>query len=83
MNGVLYGDQSIEQLAKIANETFGRIPNFNASVPEVTIPAVTDKEKGIVIHYVPSQPQKHCKLNLVSKIIWLIFVAKVMNILAT
>ncbi|MTC46687.1 pitrilysin [Providencia sp. wls1922] len=63
MNGVLYGDQSIEQLAKIANETFGRIPNFNASVPEVTIPAVTDKEKGIVIHYVPSQPQKALQIE--------------------
>ncbi|HHR5804140.1 TPA: pitrilysin [Providencia alcalifaciens] len=63
MNGVLCGDQSIEQLAKIANETFGRIPNFNASVPEVTIPAVTDKEKGIVIHYVPSQPQKALQIE--------------------
>lgn len=63
MNGVLYGNQSIEQLAKIANETFGRIPNFNASVPEVTIPAVTDKEKGIVIHYVPSQPQKALQIE--------------------
>ena len=63
MNGVLYGDQSIEQLAKIANETFGRILNFNASVPEVTIPAVTDKEKGIVIHYVPSQPQKALQIE--------------------
>ncbi|HHR6129598.1 TPA: pitrilysin [Providencia alcalifaciens] len=63
MNGVLYGDQSIEQLAKIANETFGRIPNFNASVPAVTIPAVTDKEKGIVIHYVPSQPQKALQIE--------------------
>ncbi|HHR6137621.1 TPA: pitrilysin [Providencia alcalifaciens] len=63
MNGVLYGDQSIEQLAKIANETFGRIPNFNASVPEVTIPVVTDKEKGIVIHYVPSQPQKALQIE--------------------
>ena len=63
MNGVLYSDQSIEQLAKIANETFGRIPNFNASVPAVTIPAVTDKEKGIVIHYVPSQPQKALQIE--------------------
>lgn len=63
MNGVLYGDQSIEQLAKIANETFGRIPNFNASVPAVTIPTVTDKEKGIVIHYVPSQPQKALQIE--------------------
>ncbi len=28
MNAVLYGDQSIESLANIAQETFGRIPNL-------------------------------------------------------
>ncbi|ELY3857011.1 pitrilysin [Providencia huaxiensis] len=63
MNGVLYGDQSIESLAKIAQDTFGRIPNFNASVPVLDIPAVTDKEKGIIIHYVPAQPQKALQIE--------------------
>lgn len=63
MNGVLYGDQSIEQLAKIANETFGRIPNFNATVPEIKVEAMTDKEKGVLIHYVPAQPQKAIQIE--------------------
>ncbi|WP_353167867.1 pitrilysin, partial [Providencia sp.] len=63
MNGVLYGDQSIESLANIAQETFGRIPNFNASVPAINTQAVTDKEKGIIIHYVPAQPQKAIQIE--------------------
>ncbi len=63
MNGVLYGDQSIDSLAKIAQETFGRIPNFNASVPAISTQAVTDKEKGIIIHYVPAQPQKAIQIE--------------------
>lgn len=63
MNAVLYGDESIESLANIAQETFGRIPNFNASVPAVNIPAVTDNEKGIIIHYVPAQPQKAIQIE--------------------
>lgn len=63
MNGVLYGDQSIESLAKIAQETFGRIPNFNAGVPVINTQAVTDKEKGIIIHYVPAQPQKALQIE--------------------
>ncbi|HGN1707281.1 TPA: pitrilysin [Providencia rettgeri] len=63
MNGVLYGDQSIESLAKIAQDTFGRIPNFNATVPSIDVPAVTDKEKGIIIHYVPAQPQKAIQIE--------------------
>ncbi|MDD9340692.1 MAG: pitrilysin [Providencia heimbachae] len=63
MNGVLYGDQSIDSLAKIAQDTFGRIPNFNASVPAINIPAVTEKEQGVLIHYVPAQPQKAIQIE--------------------
>ncbi|PHM39898.1 zinc protease [Xenorhabdus mauleonii] len=63
MKGVVYGNQSIDKLAQIAAETFGRIPNRHASVPAITAPAVTDKEKGIVIHYVPAQPHKALRLE--------------------
>ncbi|EPJ3763443.1 TPA: pitrilysin [Providencia stuartii] len=63
MNGVLYGDQSIESLAKIAAETFGRIPDRQVTAPSTDVPAVTDNEKGIIIHYVPAQPQKAIQLE--------------------
>ncbi|MBI6548870.1 pitrilysin [Xenorhabdus lircayensis] len=63
MKGVVYGNQSIDKLAQIAAETFGRIPNRHASVSAITVPAVTDKEKGIVIHYVPAQPYKALRLE--------------------
>lgn len=63
MNAVLYGNQSIESLAKISVETFGRIPDFKVSAPTTDVPAVTDNEKGILIHYVPAQPQKAIQLE--------------------
>ncbi|AYA42126.1 pitrilysin [Xenorhabdus nematophila] len=63
MKGVIYGNQSIDKLAQMAAETFGRIPNRQASVPAVTVPVVTEKEKGVVIHYVPAQPYKALRLE--------------------
>ncbi|OTA16684.1 zinc protease [Xenorhabdus vietnamensis] len=63
MKGVVYGNQSIDKLAQIAVETLGRIPNRHASVPAIKIPAITDKEKGIIIHYVPAQPCKALQLE--------------------
>ncbi|PTL86899.1 MAG: pitrilysin [Candidatus Liberibacter europaeus] len=63
MKGFLYGKESLSQLAKIAAETFGRIPNRKASVPAITVPAITDKEKGIIVHYVPFQPNKNLSLE--------------------
>ncbi|MDC9580053.1 pitrilysin [Xenorhabdus sp. PR6a] len=63
MKGVVYGNQSIDKLAQIAAETFGRIPNRHAFVSAITVPAITDKEKGIIIHYVPAQPHKTLRLE--------------------
>ncbi|WFQ78574.1 pitrilysin [Xenorhabdus sp. SF857] len=63
MKGVVYGNQSIDKLAQIAVETLGRIPNRHASVPAITVPAITDKEKGTIIHYVPAQPYKALRLE--------------------
>ncbi|SFC67811.1 pitrilysin [Pragia fontium] len=63
MVGVLYGNQSINDLAKLAAETFGRIGNNHASVPPITVPAATDKEKGLIIHYVPAQPTKQLRIE--------------------
>ncbi|MBD2781964.1 pitrilysin [Xenorhabdus szentirmaii] len=63
MKGVLYGDQPINKLAQIAAETFGRIPNHHATVSPITVPAITDKEKGTIIHYVPAQPHKSLRLE--------------------
>jgi protease-3 len=68
MKGVLYGNQSIEKLAQIAADTFGRIPDrhaavSNASVFKTNVPAITDNEKDIIIHYVPSKPYKSLQLE--------------------
>ena len=63
MMGVLYGNQPLSQLADIAAKTFGRVPNHDASVPPITVPAVTPEQQGIIIHYVPAQPRKQLKVE--------------------
>lgn len=63
MTGVLYSNQSLSELAVIAEKTFGRIANREAQVPLITVPAVTPAQQGIIIHYVPAQPRKQLKIE--------------------
>ena len=63
MVGVLYGNQPLEKLAELAAKTFGRIPDRDAKVPPITVPAVTPEQQGIIIHYVPAQPRKQLKVE--------------------
>ncbi len=63
MVAVIYGNQSLPQLAAIATKTYGRVANRNATVPPITVPPVTPKQTGIVIHYQPVQPQKMLRIE--------------------
>lgn len=63
MVGVIYSNQPLPNLAKLAVTSFGRIPNRDASVPPITVPAVTPEQQGIIIHYVPAQPRKMLKIE--------------------
>jgi protease-3 len=63
MMGVLYSNQPLPELAELAAKTFGKIPNRDASVPPITVPAVTPEQQGIIIHYVPAQPRKQLKVE--------------------
>ena len=42
----------------MAADTFGSVPNKESKKPEITVPVVTDAQKGIIIHYVPALPRK-------------------------
>ena len=63
MKAVIYSNKSMAELENIAAETFGRIANHQASVPKITVPAVTEKQQGIIIHYVPAQPSKQLQIE--------------------
>lgn len=63
MKAVIYGNQPLPELEKIAAATFGRVENRNATVPDITVPVVTDQQKGVIIHYVPAQPRKQLKIE--------------------
>lgn len=58
MKAVIYSNKPLPELAKIAAETYGRVPNKSIERPEISVPVVTDAQKGIVIHYVPALPRK-------------------------
>jgi len=58
MKAVIYSNRPLADLAKIADETYGRVPNKRIEKPEIAIPVVTDAQKGIIIHYVPAVPRK-------------------------
>ncbi len=58
MKAVIYSNKPLPELAGMAAKTFGRVPNKNIDLPQITVPVVTDAQKGIVIHYVPAMPRK-------------------------
>lgn len=63
MKAVIYSNKPLSELQTIAAKTFGRVENRDATVPAITVPVVTDKQKGILIHYVPAQPRKQLKIE--------------------
>lgn len=63
MVAVIYGNQPLPELAKIAANTYGRVANRHAIVPPITVPALTKKETGVLIHYQPVQPQKMLRIE--------------------
>lgn len=58
MKAVIYSNKPLPELAKIAAETYGRVPDKNIEKPVINVPVVTDAQKGIFIHYVPAMPRK-------------------------
>ncbi|QIK15308.1 pitrilysin [Leclercia sp. 29361] len=58
MKAVVYSNKPLPELAKLAAETYGRVPNKDITRPEITVPVVTDAQKGLIIHYVPAMPRK-------------------------
>ncbi|QKN80648.1 pitrilysin [Scandinavium goeteborgense] len=58
MKAVIYSNKPLPELEKMAAETWGRVPNKNITRPEITVPVVTDAQKGIIIHYTPAVPRK-------------------------
>lgn len=58
MKAVIYSNRPLPELAQLAAQTYGRVPNKNIERPEIDVPVVTDAQKGLIIHYVPAQPRK-------------------------
>ena len=58
MVGVIYSNQAMSKLAKLAATTFGQISNKNIQAPQIDKPALTPNCLGKQIAMVPAQPKK-------------------------
>lgn len=58
MKVVLYSNQPIEKLAKLADKTLGKVENKHLIAPKIDIPLFRDKDKSVLISYKPIQPMK-------------------------
>lgn len=58
VKAVLYSNQSINQLAALADRTLGKMQNKNLNPPSVHEPFFRQEDKGVIIHYKPLQPTK-------------------------
>lgn len=63
MKAVIYSNKPLPELAQLAAQTFGRIPDKHLQRPVITVPVVTDAQKGIIIHYIPAQPRKVVRIE--------------------
>ncbi|OCG08137.1 pitrilysin [Gilliamella sp. wkB178] len=58
MVGVIYSNQAMSKLTKLAATTFGQIPNKEIQAPQIDKPALTADCLGKQIAMVPAQPKK-------------------------
>lgn len=58
MKAVLYSNQPIEKLAKLAEQNLGKVKNKNLSVPVMDMPFFREEDKGVIIDYKPVKPNK-------------------------
>lgn len=63
MRAIIYSNKPLPELAQMAADTYGRVENKNIKQPEITVPVVTDAQKGVFIHYVPAIPRKALRIE--------------------
>lgn len=63
MKAVLYSNQPIEKLAKLAEKHFGAVANKQVSVPKVDVPFFREEDKGVLVNYKPIKPMKILALS--------------------
>ena len=58
MSGVLYSNQSLNDLAQLAEKTFGRIQVNKNKIQKINQSAITKENVGKIIYMEPAQPKK-------------------------
>ncbi|OOH91455.1 pitrilysin [Pasteurellaceae bacterium 15-036681] len=63
MKAVLYSNQPIEQMAKLAEQTLGKVENKRIAQPTLDMPFLRTEDKGVMIQYKPVRPSKMLSLS--------------------
>jgi len=63
MTGVLMSNLPLEQLKALAIKHFKDVPNHNTAKPQITVPAFTEKQKGVLVRLVPQKDQKQLRIE--------------------
>ncbi|WP_373778422.1 pitrilysin [Glaesserella sp.] len=58
MKAVLYSNQPIEKLAKLAEQTLGKVENKQIERPTVDMPFFREQDKSVIVTYKPVKPSK-------------------------
>lgn len=66
MKAVIYSNKPLPELARIAADTFGRVPNTNIEKPEITVPVVTDAQRASSSTMFRQCRVKYCASSFVS-----------------
>ncbi|WP_416192301.1 pitrilysin [Neisseria sp. CCUG12390] len=60
---VLYSNQPMEKLVRLAADTLGSMPNKKVTEPKIDAPLYRTQDKSVIIRYKPLQPEKSIALS--------------------
>lgn len=63
MTASIVGNYSVEELTEMARRHFADVPNHNAEVPEIEVPAVTESERNVQIFYKPQMEMRILQID--------------------
>lgn len=63
MTASIVGNYPVAELEQMARQHFADVPNHNAEVAEITVPAVTDRERSLQIFYKPQMEMRVLQID--------------------
>ncbi|WP_194756175.1 pitrilysin [Aliidiomarina indica] len=65
MTAAVLGNRSLDELEMLARDAFADIPNHDVDAPVVNVPAVTERDEGILLRYKPQMEMRSFFIDFV------------------